>query len=209
MIRYGKGWWGTGVLTRMYGSAFPRALPFSLLATLMAVLLSIFFQELLDDQFLNPYPYQTFAFIVGFMIVFRCEPVYLFKRFESSANKLAAIWNQAPARYKVPFKSLTNCNCCRSNWLSACAALFSSVSSQKQLGYRHCYFLFPRPNRHRQLCTPHNSQVHLLQLEISSGSFDSMQEQYSVPFLAMKQGCCFCMPTKSEHPNISEVIVCN
>jgi hypothetical protein len=72
MIEYEKGFWGLRTLIRMYGSAFPRALPFSLSSSLLAIILAIFFQETLDGQFSNPFPYQTFTFIVGFMIVFRC-----------------------------------------------------------------------------------------------------------------------------------------
>jgi hypothetical protein len=75
MIVYDKSWWGFSVLARMYGSSFPRALPFSLTASLLAGLLSAFLSDELDKSFTHPYPFQTFAFIVGFMVVFRCVPV--------------------------------------------------------------------------------------------------------------------------------------
>lgn len=72
MIVYDKSWWGDAVLARMYGSAFPRALPYSLGACALAAALSFFFKKELDTQFVAPYPFQTFAFIVGSLVVFRC-----------------------------------------------------------------------------------------------------------------------------------------
>lgn len=73
MIIYDKSFWGFGVLTRMYGSAFPRALPFSVCSCMLAGLLSYFWAKELDNEFIHPYPFQTFAFMAGFMVVFRCE----------------------------------------------------------------------------------------------------------------------------------------
>jgi hypothetical protein len=72
MIRYSKSYWGLCTLTRWYGSAFPRALPFSLSSGLLAGLLQGFWGDTLRGQWVHPYPYQSFAFIAGFMIVFRC-----------------------------------------------------------------------------------------------------------------------------------------
>ena len=72
MIRYDKGWWGLKTFGKMYGSAFPKALPFSLTASIFAGLLSYFFAKELDEAFIHPYPFQTFAFVAGFMVVFRC-----------------------------------------------------------------------------------------------------------------------------------------
>lgn len=82
MIRYPKVYWGLLTLTYWYGSAIPRALPFSVAAAIMAACLEEFTSlgaknaETDDDDqrkfFLHPYPFQAFAFIVGFMIVFRC-----------------------------------------------------------------------------------------------------------------------------------------
>jgi hypothetical protein len=74
MIRYDKGWWGIKVLARMYGSAFPKALPLSILASLIAGFSHYFFFDALDGTFSHPYPFAIFAFIVGFMVVFRCAP---------------------------------------------------------------------------------------------------------------------------------------
>lgn len=58
----------------MYGSAFPRALPFSLASAALAGFLASFFPTSTTwDLFKHPYPFQTFAFVAGFMVVFRCE----------------------------------------------------------------------------------------------------------------------------------------
>ena len=59
-------------MTRLYGSAFPRALPFSLFAGLLAGIIQAFGSKEFRQLWLHPYPYQSFAFIAGFMIVFRC-----------------------------------------------------------------------------------------------------------------------------------------
>eukprot|EP01025_Chloroclados_australasicus_P030869 TRINITY_DN3106_c0_g1_i1.p1 TRINITY_DN3106_c0_g1~~TRINITY_DN3106_c0_g1_i1.p1 ORF type:complete len:491 (-),score=51.58 TRINITY_DN3106_c0_g1_i1:2910-4268(-) len=86
MIIYNKKLWGVQLLTRLYGSAFPRALPFAVLSTVISLMLKLFLDPVDDsennhrfagdDQYVlelwnHPYPYQAFAFIVGFIIVFR------------------------------------------------------------------------------------------------------------------------------------------
>eukprot|EP00892_Ulva_mutabilis_P004192 jgi/Ulvmu1/2144/UM129_0003.1 len=77
MIRYSKKYWGLHVLFRMYGSAFPRALPFSLSSAAIAGLLAAFFPTSTTwELFKHPYPFQTFAFVAGFMIVFRSNLSY-------------------------------------------------------------------------------------------------------------------------------------
>ena len=72
MIRYSKAWWSVSSLFTWYGSAVPRALPFALVAALVAGLCAGFASERLRGLWGHPYPYQMFAFIVGFLIVFRC-----------------------------------------------------------------------------------------------------------------------------------------
>jgi hypothetical protein len=72
MIRYSKEYWGILTLFAWYGSAFPRALPFSLLASAVAGLIYELMPDGLENIWRHPYLYQTFAFVVGFMIVFRC-----------------------------------------------------------------------------------------------------------------------------------------
>lgn len=55
-----------------YGSAVPRALPFSLLSAAVAGVAAGVFPRELAGIWGHPYPYQAFAFVVGFLIVFRC-----------------------------------------------------------------------------------------------------------------------------------------
>lgn len=72
MITYDKGLWGNYVLFRMYGSAFPRAMPHACLSATIAAVLSALFHTTGWQLFSNSYPVQMFFFIVGFMVVFRC-----------------------------------------------------------------------------------------------------------------------------------------
>lgn len=72
MIRYSKEFWSVSSLFTWYGSAVPRALPFALCAALVAGLCAGFASDRLAGLWGHPYPYQMFAFIVGFLVVFRC-----------------------------------------------------------------------------------------------------------------------------------------
>eukprot|EP00892_Ulva_mutabilis_P004197 jgi/Ulvmu1/2149/UM129_0008.1 len=76
MITYDKGLWGNYVLFRMYGSAFPRAMPHACLSAGIAATLSGLFNTTGWDLFSNSYPVQMFFFIVGFMVVFRSNLSY-------------------------------------------------------------------------------------------------------------------------------------
>ncbi|GMH38627.1 hypothetical protein BSKO_06511 [Bryopsis sp. KO-2023] len=83
MITYNKSYWGLPLLLRVYGSAFPRTWPFAVLSGFMTLVLEwTVAQDETEDGTMNrrsqarewwghPYPYQTFAFIVGFILVFR------------------------------------------------------------------------------------------------------------------------------------------
>ncbi|CAD7698726.1 unnamed protein product [Ostreobium quekettii] len=78
MILYTKNYWGLPLLWRIYGSAFPRTIPFALISGVIALILEWTVGEDKDGRpstarewWQDPYPYQTFAFIVGFMLVFR------------------------------------------------------------------------------------------------------------------------------------------
>lgn len=72
MITYKKGIWGHHVLFRMYGSAFPRAMPHACISAGIAATLSALFQTTGWKLFDNSYIIQMFFFIAGFMVVFRC-----------------------------------------------------------------------------------------------------------------------------------------
>ena len=71
MITYTKAWWGIGSLAQMYGSALPRTAPISLVAAAFAALLHRYLGNRIEDELTNSYPFQAFAFVVGFLLVFR------------------------------------------------------------------------------------------------------------------------------------------
>eukprot|EP00210_Caulerpa_lentillifera_P008030 g7667.t1 len=81
MIVYHKRLWGLPLLCRFYGSALPRCLPLALMSGALTLVLELTAgedanshaptQSEEDPWWWHPYPFQTFAFIVGFMLVFR------------------------------------------------------------------------------------------------------------------------------------------
>lgn len=72
MIKYSKRWYGMTLLFQLFGSAIPRALPFALYGGLVAFALSSTCAQYLEDNWRHPFPYQAIAFIVGFLVSFRC-----------------------------------------------------------------------------------------------------------------------------------------
>eukprot|EP00892_Ulva_mutabilis_P004193 jgi/Ulvmu1/2145/UM129_0004.1 len=76
MIIYKKGIWGHHVLFRMYGSAFPRAMPHACISAGIAATLSALFNTTEWGLFDNSYIIQMFFFIAGFMVVFRSNLSY-------------------------------------------------------------------------------------------------------------------------------------
>ncbi|GMH35646.1 hypothetical protein BSKO_03514 [Bryopsis sp. KO-2023] len=77
MIYYSKNYWALGLLGRFYGSAFPRAVIFAVLGTATLVALEYFadgtgFWEVRS----HPYPFSTFAFSVGAVLIFRNNFAY-------------------------------------------------------------------------------------------------------------------------------------
>jgi hypothetical protein len=71
MIIYDKSFLGLAVLTRIYGSAFPRVLPVAVFTVLFTTLLGCLEHTTLRAYWIHPFPYQAFSFIVGFILVFR------------------------------------------------------------------------------------------------------------------------------------------
>lgn len=71
MIEYDKSWYGFGLLFKVYGSPFPRALPFAILATIGALNVNLLWGEALPLEWRHPFAYSTFSFVVGFMLIFR------------------------------------------------------------------------------------------------------------------------------------------
>lgn len=91
MITYDKGFGGNRVLFRVYGSAFPRAMPYACLSAAIAATVSALFDPTKWQLFRNSYPLQLFFFIVGFMVIFRCallrSPAAAFVRTRARAIK--------------------------------------------------------------------------------------------------------------------------
>ena len=72
MLRYSKNFWGLSTLLAWYGSAFPRTLPFSLVASAIAVAVSMLWKEKFRILWIQPHPFQVFALVTGLMLVLRC-----------------------------------------------------------------------------------------------------------------------------------------
>ena len=93
MITYSKTSWGLHLLLRIYGSAFPRSLIFSIISTSITVALYVTKERQLYDDWRHPYPYHIFAFIVGFIVVFRCEHLCSLAKMHASKFHLTrSLW---------------------------------------------------------------------------------------------------------------------
>ncbi|CAD7699638.1 unnamed protein product [Ostreobium quekettii] len=103
MILYSKNYWGLPLLWRIYGSAFPRTLPFALVSGVITLILEWTVAEDKDGVpstarrwWEHPYPYQTFAFIVGFMLVFRSNFGYgRYWEGRTTLQLMSAKWSDA------------------------------------------------------------------------------------------------------------------
>jgi len=82
MLTYKKGWAGVFLLLRIAGTSWPHGIIPGLLSAGLGLGLSLVedFDNLIsnEDAFVkNPYPYQLFAYLVGFVLVFRTNFSYL------------------------------------------------------------------------------------------------------------------------------------
>lgn len=74
MIIYSKTLWGLPLLSRVYGSALPRALAPALLSGLVTLVLLLASSSTdINQLWAHPFAYQPFAFIVSFVLAFRCD----------------------------------------------------------------------------------------------------------------------------------------
>ena len=81
---YGMPWhWG------LRGSPIIRSLPVAALCALMGWLLERYASQTIEQAFHNPYPYQLYAYVVGFSLVFRCNLSY--NRFWEARGALATM----------------------------------------------------------------------------------------------------------------------
>mmetsp|Transcript_60968 Transcript_60968/g.178272 ORF Transcript_60968/g.178272 Transcript_60968/m.178272 type:complete len:417 (-) Transcript_60968:153-1403(-) len=76
MITYKKGYYGIGLIFRVAGTAWPHGILPGLYSATLGLILGLLEEVNIlitdDSQFLvNPYPYQLFAYLVGFILVFR------------------------------------------------------------------------------------------------------------------------------------------
>lgn len=72
MILYEKRFYGLALLCHLFGSAIPRSVPFAVFGGLVAYILRLRYGQYLEENWRHPAPYQAIAFIVGFMVTFRC-----------------------------------------------------------------------------------------------------------------------------------------
>ena len=73
MITYNKIGWGLPLLFRLYGSAFPRSFPPAAISAGITVLFYLTLETSDRSWWRHPYPFQIFAYIVGFIVIFRCD----------------------------------------------------------------------------------------------------------------------------------------
>ena len=94
---------GLHLVLRLYGSAVPRAAPFAALSAGLAALLHFYpGAEYFEALWRHPYPYQLFAFIVGFILVFRSN--YGYSRYwqgRTSLQRMGAAWSDMCMRAMV------------------------------------------------------------------------------------------------------------
>mmetsp|Transcript_36932 Transcript_36932/g.66120 ORF Transcript_36932/g.66120 Transcript_36932/m.66120 type:complete len:208 (-) Transcript_36932:498-1121(-) len=101
MIIYSKAFWGIpALLGRWYGSAFPRVIPFALASCAWSALLFLLKpHHHIPEIWEHPYPFQAFAYIVGFALIFRCNAAYS-RYMEGRANVqiMTAKWSEVVAQ---------------------------------------------------------------------------------------------------------------
>jgi len=73
MIHYPKRYWGLPLALRWFGSPFPRTIPFVALSVGLTTALQLAgeWKRTIVDAFGHPYPFQVYAFVIGFLVVLR------------------------------------------------------------------------------------------------------------------------------------------
>lgn len=99
MIVYRKSCSGLPLLLRAYGSALPRALFPALFSTVLAMIFEFTMPtELLESFFDHPYPFQVFAYIVSFALVFRTNIAHQrYWEMRSSVVVMSSKWGDGAA----------------------------------------------------------------------------------------------------------------
>ncbi|KAG2432141.1 hypothetical protein HXX76_009067 [Chlamydomonas incerta] len=89
MIIYENWLWGLPLLTRGYGSAFPRAFLFAAISALETAILFVYAPDNIKKALKNPTIFQIYGFVVGFALVFRSSLSY--QRFWEARTMLQTI----------------------------------------------------------------------------------------------------------------------
>ena len=99
MIVYRKSWLGLSLMTRWLGSALPRAIIPALFSTFECMLLEGFVPDaVLTSFFEHPYPFQVFAYIVAFALVFRTNTAHgRYWEMRTHFAQMTSKWSDAAA----------------------------------------------------------------------------------------------------------------
>jgi len=99
MIWYRKQWGGLGVLFQMTGSVLPRAMFQAVIFSSFAAFLKDFIShDTLEAMLEHPYPFQVFAFIFSFTLVFRNNAAYgRYMEARGAVTVMSAKWGDAVA----------------------------------------------------------------------------------------------------------------
>eukprot|EP00873_Tetraselmis_striata_P015796 jgi/Tetstr1/436060/TSEL_024938.t1 len=89
MIIYSKNLSGLAAVPRLYGSALPRVVPKATLTALVVLCLHQAGDDIVKHSWMHPYPYQVFAFIVGFAVTYRCN--YSYGRYMEGATSMQTL----------------------------------------------------------------------------------------------------------------------
>ncbi len=124
MLLYRKACLGLPLLLRYFGSALPRALFPATFSTILAVLFEFLLPHaLLESFFDHPYPFQVFAYIVSFALVFRTNIAYQrYWEMRSSVVNMSSKWGDAVA-LALAFEE--------NSWAKAMAATATAEKSRR------------------------------------------------------------------------------
>ena len=107
MIVYRKSWLGLMLMSRVIGSALPRALIPAIGSTFICLLLETLIPDsILTAIFEHPYPFQVFSYIVAFALVFRTNTAYArYWEMRTHFGQMSSKWLDAAA-FAMTFEQL-------------------------------------------------------------------------------------------------------
>jgi predicted membrane chloride channel (bestrophin family) len=98
MIHYSKRFWGLPLIFRVFGSPFPRTIPFAVVSVAISVVLQSVDSLKRDivQAFGHPYPFQVYAFVIGFLVVLRTNhSLARFMEARSNVELMGSKWADA------------------------------------------------------------------------------------------------------------------